>query len=189
MCPACTKSFAPPLFENPGSAPVWWCSDGLINSQEYTSFDIYAATINISMTEWQFTSWSTYWCFWDAIISWLHLYTLPKTLIACRDLQLRFFKVKTLLKNAFNQDIYFLLFYRWGQDLYIPNQLHSHPTLHQTTIWGWCRLLHMCNRPSEQYHLYQYRRYGINSGAHTWINNPYRLHVTQPVHMCNRSCE
>ena len=30
----------------------------------------------------------------------LHLYTLSKTLIACRDMQLRFFKVKTLLNNA-----------------------------------------------------------------------------------------
>ena len=30
-------------------------------------------------------------------------YTLPKTLIACRDMQLRFFKVKTLLNNAFNK--------------------------------------------------------------------------------------
>ena len=31
----------------------------------------------------------------------LHLYTLSKTLIACRDIQLRFLKVKTLLNNAF----------------------------------------------------------------------------------------
>ena len=31
----------------------------------------------------------------------LHFYTLPKTLIACRAMQLRFFKVKTLLNNAF----------------------------------------------------------------------------------------
>ena len=30
---------------------VWWCSDGPINSQEYNSFEIYAVTINISMTE------------------------------------------------------------------------------------------------------------------------------------------
>ena len=28
-------------------------------------------------------------------------YTLPKTLIACRAMQLRFYKVKTLLNNAF----------------------------------------------------------------------------------------
>ena len=33
--------------------------------------------------------------------SFLHL---PKTLIACRDMQLKFFKVKTLLNNAFNID-------------------------------------------------------------------------------------
>ena len=32
----------------------------------------------------------------------LHFYTLPKTLIACRAMQLRFLKVKTLLNNAFN---------------------------------------------------------------------------------------
>ena len=32
----------------------------------------------------------------------LHFYTLPKTLIACRDMQLRFLKGKTLLNNAFN---------------------------------------------------------------------------------------
>ena len=31
----------------------------------------------------------------------LHFYTLSKTLIACRDMQLRFLKVKTLLNNAF----------------------------------------------------------------------------------------
>ena len=31
----------------------------------------------------------------------LHFYTLSKTLIACRDMQFRFFKVKTLLNNAF----------------------------------------------------------------------------------------
>ena len=31
----------------------------------------------------------------------LHLYTLSKTLIACRDMQLRLLKVKTLLNNAF----------------------------------------------------------------------------------------
>ena len=30
---------------------VWWCSDGAINSQEYKSFEIYAVTIKISMTE------------------------------------------------------------------------------------------------------------------------------------------
>ena len=32
-------------------------------------------------------------------------YTLSKTLIACRDTQLRFFKVKTLLNNAFKINI------------------------------------------------------------------------------------
>ena len=32
----------------------------------------------------------------------LHVYTLSKTLIACRDMQLKIFKVKTLLNNAFN---------------------------------------------------------------------------------------
>ena len=31
-----------------------------------------------------------------------HFYTLSKTPIACRDMQLRFLKVKTLLNNAFN---------------------------------------------------------------------------------------
>ena len=30
---------------------VWWSSDGPINSQEYKSFEIYAVTIKISMTE------------------------------------------------------------------------------------------------------------------------------------------
>ena len=29
----------------------WWCSDGPINSQEYKSFEIYAVTIKIFMTE------------------------------------------------------------------------------------------------------------------------------------------
>ena len=38
-------------------------------------------------------------CFFS---SGLHFYTLSKTLIACRAMQLRFFKVKTLLNNAFN---------------------------------------------------------------------------------------
>ena len=33
----------------------------------------------------------------------LHFYTLPKTLIACRAMQLRFFKVITLLNNAFKK--------------------------------------------------------------------------------------
>ena len=32
----------------------------------------------------------------------LHFYTFSKTLIACRAMQLRLFKVKTLLNNAFN---------------------------------------------------------------------------------------
>ena len=32
----------------------------------------------------------------------LHFYTLSKTLIACRDMELRFLKVKTLLNDAFN---------------------------------------------------------------------------------------
>ena len=30
---------------------VWWCSDGPINSQEYESFEIYAVTIKIFLTE------------------------------------------------------------------------------------------------------------------------------------------
>ena len=46
--------------------------------------------------------WSTWWYFWGAIFfSGLHGYTLSKTLITCRDMQLRFFKVKTLLNIAF----------------------------------------------------------------------------------------
>ena len=45
--------------------------------------------------------WSTFWCFWSTIFTGLNFYTLPKTLIACRAMQLRFFKVKTLLNNAF----------------------------------------------------------------------------------------
>ena len=40
-----------------------------------------------------------------AIFSGLHFYTLPKSLIACRAMQLRFFKVKTLLNNAFNHSL------------------------------------------------------------------------------------
>ena len=36
------------------------------------------------------------------IFSGLHFYTLPKPLIACRAMQLRYVKVKTLLNNAFN---------------------------------------------------------------------------------------
>ena len=30
---------------------VWWCSDGPLNSQESQSFEIYAVSIEISMTE------------------------------------------------------------------------------------------------------------------------------------------
>ena len=45
--------------------------------------------------------WCTYWCFWGASFSGLHFYTLWKTLIACRDMQLRFLRVKSLLNNAF----------------------------------------------------------------------------------------
>ena len=30
---------------------VWWCSDGPINTQEYNSYEIYAVTANISMTQ------------------------------------------------------------------------------------------------------------------------------------------
>ena len=37
----------------------------------------------------------------------LHFYTLPKTLIACRAMQLRFLKVKTLLNNAFTAGLMF----------------------------------------------------------------------------------
>ena len=38
---------------------VWWCSDRPINSQEYKSFDIYAVSIKISMTEYH--HWITVW--------------------------------------------------------------------------------------------------------------------------------
>ena len=37
----------------------------------------------------------------------LHLYTLSKTLIACRDMQLRFLKVKILLNKAFKSYLMF----------------------------------------------------------------------------------
>ena len=30
---------------------VWWCSDGPINTQEYNSYEIYAVSANISMTQ------------------------------------------------------------------------------------------------------------------------------------------
>ena len=30
---------------------VWWCSDGPLNSQEYKSFEIYAVSFKISMSE------------------------------------------------------------------------------------------------------------------------------------------
>ena len=30
---------------------VWWCSDGSINNQEYTSYQIDAVSIKISLTE------------------------------------------------------------------------------------------------------------------------------------------
>ena len=33
------------------SVVLYWCAEGSINSQEYKSFEIYAVTINISMTE------------------------------------------------------------------------------------------------------------------------------------------
>ena len=42
----------------------------------------------------------------------LHFYTLSKTLIACRDMQLRFFKVKTLLNNDFNLSISPLMYFK-----------------------------------------------------------------------------
>ena len=59
-----------------------------------------------------------YFCFFEAFngafevqfFSGLNFYTLSKTLIACRDMQLRFFKVKTLLNNAFNVFIDFPAF-------------------------------------------------------------------------------
>ena len=35
-------------------------------------------------------------------------YTLPKTLIACRAVQLRFFLMKTLLNNAFNHSLWWI---------------------------------------------------------------------------------
>ena len=35
----------------------------------------------------------------------LHFYTSSKTLITCRCMQLRFFKVKTLLNNAFKSNV------------------------------------------------------------------------------------
>ena len=41
----------------------------------------------------------------------LHFYTLSETLIACRDMQLRLFKVKTLLNNAFKPK------YAWRKSL------------------------------------------------------------------------
>ena len=50
--------------------------------------------------------WSTFnGAFETANFSELHLYTLSKTLIACRAMRLRFCKVKTLLNNAFNSYI------------------------------------------------------------------------------------
>ena len=82
--------------------------------------EIYVVTIKISMTEYH--NWinhqtdGLFWSlvffhFFEAVIhafevqifSGLHFYTLLKTLIACRAMQLRFFKVETLLNNAFNQ--------------------------------------------------------------------------------------
>ena len=39
------------LYSTVSTMYVWWCSDGSINSQEYESFEIYAVTIKISMTE------------------------------------------------------------------------------------------------------------------------------------------
>ena len=35
----------------------------------------------------------------------LHFYTLSKTPVACRDMQLSFFSVKTWLNNAFKYDV------------------------------------------------------------------------------------
>ena len=58
--------------------------DGSINSQEYKSFEIYAVTIKISMTEYH------HWINGQAY----HFST-------CRAMQLRFFKVETLLNIAF----------------------------------------------------------------------------------------
>ena len=70
---------------------VWWCSDGPINSQEYTRFEIHAVSIKISMTEyhhwinglltiyayttvygekWVWYFWSlAYFCFFEALTS------------------------------------------------------------------------------------------------------------------------
>ena len=33
---------------------VWWCSDEPLNSQEYNSFQIYAVSIKIFMTEYHY---------------------------------------------------------------------------------------------------------------------------------------
>ena len=43
-----------------------------------------------------------YMYFQSAISSGLHFYTVSEMAIACKDMQLRFFKVKTLLSDAFN---------------------------------------------------------------------------------------
>ena len=49
---------------------------------------------------------STYWCFWGALFSGLHFYTLSKTLIACRARQLNFFFSGNIVKQcAFQEEL------------------------------------------------------------------------------------
>ena len=67
---------------------------------------------------------------WSALFSGLQFYTLSKTLTACRDMQLRFLKVKTLLNNAFKHG-YYAIFkknvstkYSWK--IYFLQKIDSH---------------------------------------------------------------
>ena len=52
--------------------------------------------------------WSTYWCSWSAAFSGLHVYTLSKTLIAWRVMQLRVFKSGNIVEQCLSDDVHLL---------------------------------------------------------------------------------
>ena len=73
-------------------------------------------------------------CFFSS--SGFQFYTLSKILIACRDMQLRFFKVKTLLNNVFKQvfsTIQVLLTSQFVPNLQVKSSSHSRNSQRQVT--------------------------------------------------------
>ena len=72
---------------------------------------------------------SLFWCFWGAIFSELHFYTVSKTLIAFKDMQLNFFLNENIVKQN-----------RWGdKTLYLKNFKcsgeHTKINMAALTLW------------------------------------------------------